>query len=194
MGQNLVLYPFCSHQDRWCSWMFIMFILPKTLWYVYIYIYVYICIYFGGFLKWEDPKSIAFNPKILILDDDWGYPHFRKPPYRYWSIAVMSISRPRPAASWQESYAPEAEPAVSQKSMMVSKSQENMGHLWEMYGHVWNWWLLFLILKNINDLQLLSRTKEFDGIDRDLPWTTMAMARIVMSISLIAETSGDDRF
>ena len=37
-----------------------------------------------------------------------------------------------------------------------------------------------------------SRTKEFDGIDRDLPWTTMAMARIVMSISLIAETSGDD--
>ena len=53
---------------------------------------------------------------------------------------------------------------------------------------------VFSYIKYINDLQLLSRTKEFDGIDRDLPWTTMAMARIVMSISLIAETSGDDRF
>ena len=81
--------------------------------------------------------SIAFNPKILILDDDWGYPHFRKPTYRYCSIAIMRVGAAS-ALRWQESYGPEAEPAVSQKSMMVSKSQENMGHLWEMYGHVWN--------------------------------------------------------
>ena len=48
-------------------------------------------------------------------------------------------------------------------------------------GNVWTCMELmtvFSYIKYINDLQLLSRTKEFDGIDRDLPWTTMAMGQL----------------
>ena len=46
-------------------------------------LYIYICIYiYGGFHKWGVPNSwlvfVRENP--TKMDDDWGYPYFRKPP------------------------------------------------------------------------------------------------------------------
>ena len=49
---------------------------------MYIYVYIYIYIHTWGFRKLGVPPNGWFmreNP--IKLDDDWGYPHFRKPPY-----------------------------------------------------------------------------------------------------------------
>ena len=38
----------------------------------------------GGFHKWGIPKWLVYKGQShLEMDDDWGYPHFRKPPYIY---------------------------------------------------------------------------------------------------------------
>ena len=43
--------------------------------YVYIYIHMY-----GPFHKWGYPKIDGFIMEHPFkMDDDWGYPHFRKP-------------------------------------------------------------------------------------------------------------------
>ena len=38
---------------------------------------------YGDFLKWDTPKWLVCNRKShLEIDDDWGYSHLWKPPYR----------------------------------------------------------------------------------------------------------------
>ena len=39
---------------------------------------------YGGFLKWGYPQvrwMVFFRENPIEMDDDWGYPYFRKPPY-----------------------------------------------------------------------------------------------------------------
>ena len=40
---------------------------------------------YRGFLKWGYPNSwmVYFMKTPIKSDDNWGYPHFRKPPYIY---------------------------------------------------------------------------------------------------------------
>ena len=55
---------------------------------VCIYIYMHTHILFmisGGFHEWGTPHSwmVYYGKSQLEVDDDWGYPYFRKPPHGF---------------------------------------------------------------------------------------------------------------
>ena len=79
---------------------------------------------YGAFLKWGDPQFAGWfmreNP--IEMDDDWGYPYFRKPPYHsrsfHWLFLFFGFWKPIfPWFSQQKSVAKAADcrqPHVSQ--------------------------------------------------------------------------------
>ena len=50
----------------------------------------------GGFLKWGYPNRwmVYFMDNPIQLDDDWGYPHFRKPPLVF-NRMILQAPAPR---------------------------------------------------------------------------------------------------
>ena len=53
---------------------------------------------YGGFLKWGYPEMDALHLYVFLLgkihlqmDDDWGYPYFKKPPFSWFTKNMIAI-------------------------------------------------------------------------------------------------------
>ena len=65
-----------------CLSMFIMFIYVYLCLSMFIYVYPSLVLY-GGFLKWRYPQISHCRLEFSVA---LGYPHCKKPPYRYWGV------------------------------------------------------------------------------------------------------------
>ena len=46
---------------------------------------------YGGFLQWGTRDGLFIMENLIKIDDEMGYPHFRKPPYVIlWEIPMLS--------------------------------------------------------------------------------------------------------